>query len=268
MYGRPRAGVYMKIFIRRLFGRFYVVTHSDVLSYKGSWRKGVFHGYGVLTYSNGAIYKGNFKNGVKHGLGLYTSNTGFRYEGDWYEGKQTGSAKISYKNGDWYEGAVKNGVRCGLGELSELSSQRIFKGDWQNGSLVGNIHITSSDWKYSGTIPDPHGRASGSLTYSDGSTYVGNITNFTRYGIGKFTSKAGNQIAGCWLDDTSVQFATSTDCEGIQWYGTLKNLKPEGFMKVRLPNGEKYDGVWLNGQMQRAFSIRNRRNAEPVYHFH
>ena len=42
----------------------------------------------------------------------------------------------------------------------------------------------------------------------------------------------------------------------------------EGFMKVRLPNGEKYDGVWLNGQMQRAFSIRNRRNAEPVYHFH
>ena len=71
-----------------------------------------------------------------------------------------------------------------------------------------------------------------------------------------------------WLDDTSVQFATSTDCEGIQWYGTLKNLKPEGFMKVRLPNGEKYDGVWLNGQMQRAFSIRNRRNAEPVYHFH
>ena len=50
--------------------------------------------------------------------------------------------------------------------------------------------------------------------------------------------------------------------------GTLKNLKPEGFMKVRLPNGEKYDGVWLNGQMQRAFSIRNRRNAEPVYHFH
>ena len=38
MYGRPRAGVYMKNFIRRLFGRFHVVTHSDVLSYKGSWR--------------------------------------------------------------------------------------------------------------------------------------------------------------------------------------------------------------------------------------
>ena len=147
MYGRPRAGVYMKNFIRRLFGRFHVVTHSDVLSYKGSWRKGAFHGYGVLEYSNGGLYKGNFRSGVKHGFGVYTSASGFRYEGEWSYSEQTGSAKISYKNGDWYEGAVKNGVRCGLGELSELSSQRIFKGNWQNGSLVGDIHITSSDWK-------------------------------------------------------------------------------------------------------------------------
>ncbi len=89
----------------------------------------------------------NFRSGVKHGFGVYTSASGFRYEGEWSDGEQTGSAKISYKNGDWYDGAVKNGVRCGLGELSELSSQRIFKGNWQNGSLVGDIHITSSDWK-------------------------------------------------------------------------------------------------------------------------
>ena len=82
MYGCSAAGVYMKNLIRRLFGRFYIVTYSDVLSYKGSWRKGAFHGYGVLEYSNGAIYKGNFKYGVKHGFGLYTSASGFRYEGN------------------------------------------------------------------------------------------------------------------------------------------------------------------------------------------
>ena len=49
---------------------------------------------------------------------------------------------------------------------------------------------------------------------------------------------------------------------------TFKNLKPQGFMKVRLPNGQKYDGVWTDGQMQRAFSVRNRRNSETVYRFH
>ena len=96
----------MKNFTRRLFGRFYLVSHSDVLSYKGSWRKGAFHGYGVLEYSNGGLYKGDFKSGVKHGFGVYTSASGFRYEGEWSDGEQTGSAKISYKNGDWYEGAV------------------------------------------------------------------------------------------------------------------------------------------------------------------
>jgi len=163
MYGCSAAGVYMEKFIRRLFGRFYIVPYSEVLSYKGSWRKGAFHGYGVLEYANGAIYKGNFKYGVKHGFGLYTSVSGFRYEGEWSDGRQTGSAKISYKNGDWYEGEVKNGLRCGLGELSEVSSQRIFKGNWKNGSLVGDVQIKSSDWKYSGTIPEPHGYANGSL---------------------------------------------------------------------------------------------------------
>jgi len=65
----------------------------------------------------------------------------------------------------------------------------------------------------------------------------------------------------------NVDQATATDGEGIQWFGKFKNLKPQGFMRVRLPNGQKYDGVWTDGQMQRAFSVRNRRNAETVYHF-
>ena len=53
-----------------------------------------------------------------------------------------------------------------------------------------------------------------------------------------------------------------------EWYGTLKDLKPDGFMKVRLPNGEKYDGMWKNGQMQRVLSIKNKRNAPTTYHFY
>ena len=48
----------MKNLIRLLFGRLYIVPYSDVLSYKGSWRKGAFHGYGILEYSNGSIYEG------------------------------------------------------------------------------------------------------------------------------------------------------------------------------------------------------------------
>ena len=258
----------MKNLIRRLFGRLYAVTHSDALNYKGSWRKGLFHGYGVLEYKFGGVYKGNFKFGVKHGLGVLNSASGFRYDGEWVDGDQTGLAKIFYKNGDWYEGLVKNGVRSGLGKLFEKSSQRIFNGHWARGTLTGEVQITSKDWNFSGTFPDRYGRANGSLAYLDGSAYVGDITNFTRRGTGQFFSLVGGQITGRWVDDMNVNHATTTDNEGVQWYGTLKNLKPQGFMKVQLPNGQKYDGVWLNGKMQRALSVRNKRNAEPVYHFH
>ena len=75
-------------------------------------------------------------------------------------------------------------------------------------------------------------------------------------------------IVMLWEGYSCVDHAISTDSEGIQWWGIFRNLKHQGFMKVQLPNGHKYDGVWLNGQLQRALSVRNRRNAEPVYHFH
>ncbi len=58
----------MKNFIRRLLGRFYAVNHSDVLTYKGSWRTGLFHGYGVLEYKFGGVNEGNFKLGANTAL--------------------------------------------------------------------------------------------------------------------------------------------------------------------------------------------------------
>jgi len=268
MYGWSISGGNMKNMIRYLFGRFYSVECSELLSYKGSWSKGLFHGYGVLKHNDKSTYQGNFKFGSKHGYGEISSTSGFMYSGEWKNGRQTGSAKIFYKNGDWYQGFVKNGIRNGFGVFHEKSSQRTFKGYWTRGVLSGKVQITSNEWKYSGTFPDRYGRASGNLAYSDGSAYAGDVTNFTRHGDGQFLSSSGNLIEGRWVDDMNVDHATTTDSEGIQWYGTLKNLKPQGFMKVQLPNGQKYDGVWLNGKLQRALSVRNKRDAEPVYHFY
>ena len=35
-------------------------------------------------------------------------------------------------------------------------------------------------------------------------------------------------------------------------------------MKVRLPNGQKYDGVWNNGNLQEAFSIQKKPQNQPI----
>ena len=228
----------------------------------------MFHGYGVLKYNSKSTYQGNFRFGSKHGYGEINSASGFKYAGEWKNGCQTGSAKIYYKNGDLYQGFVKSGIRNGFGELYEQSSKRSFKGTWKNGALTGEVEITSNDWEFVGAIKDKKGRAKGKLSYIDGSNYVGELLNFTRHGIGKFTNKQGNKISGFWVDDTSVNFSTSTDTDGFQWYGTLRNLKPHGYMKVRLPNGQKYDGVWHNGNLQEAFSIQKNTHNKPNRHIH
>ena len=264
MYGWSIAGIYMKNLIRHLFGRFYSVKYSEDLIYKGAWKKGLFHGYGTLKYNSKSTYQGNFRFGSKHGYGEINSASGFKYAGEWKNGHQTGSAKIFYKNGDCYKGFVKSGIRSGFGELHEKSSQRVFKGNWENGVLTGEVEITSNDWEFIGSVKNT--RAKGKLTYIDGSVYVGELQNFTRHGIGKFTNKYGNQISGFWVDDTNVNFSTSTDDEGFVWYGTLRNLKPHGIMKVKLPNGQKYDGVWHNGNLQEAFSIQKKTHEQPINH--
>ena len=39
-------------------------------------------------------------------------------------------------------------------------------------------------------------------------------------------------------------------------------------MKVRLPNGHKYDGVWHNGNLQEAFSIQKNTFIKSANHIH
>jgi hypothetical protein len=39
-------------------------------------------------------------------------------------------------------------------------------------------------------------------------------------------------------------------------------------MKVKLPNGQKYDGVWHNGNLQEAFSIQKKTHEQPINHIH
>ena len=69
----------MKNLFRYLFGKFFWIKYSSGLHYKGSWKKGRFHGYGCLKYYNGNIFKGYFINGAKHGFGSLISKNGYEY---------------------------------------------------------------------------------------------------------------------------------------------------------------------------------------------
>ena len=80
--------------------------------------------------------------------------------------------------------------------------------------------------------------------------------------------KPGVQIEGLWTDNVDVAKAHRIDEAGVQWHGALKNLKPQGFMKIQLPNGEKYDGMWDNGDLLRVLSVKTKTGLDSVYRMH
>lgn len=268
LYERSAASSYMKNLVRRLFGRFYWVTYSSALSYKGLWKNGLFEGQGELKYSNGTKFSGTFSNGLKHGKGILVSSSGYRYEGDWVKGKKTGFASIRYKNGDGFEGEVKDGLRHGTGQLHDALSKLSFKGSWHKDIIRGDVNISSASWCFEGPMPNSDGLTRGEMRYSDSSIYLGNLKDFIHHGAGSLRSSSGDCIDGIWVDNLNVHKATKKDKHGVYWKGNLRNLKPQGYMHVKLPNGQEYDGLWENGSMLRALSVKNRTGQVSPYHMH
>ena len=247
--------VILKNFIRKLFGRLYWDQFSNHLKYKGAWQNGLFHGKGTLKYSNGSTYTGHFFEGAKNGHGHYISSEGFEYIGDWIGGKQTGHAQISYKNGDLYTGRVKAGLRHGQGEFFQVITNRNCKGLWIKDVLKENIEITDPRWTFKGTVQISTGTGKGILEYKDGSTYSGYVVGFRRNGKGTLEFKSGEVISGIWSDNVNVQSAKITDEHGFQWMGDLHKMQPNGYMKIRRPDGILYNSVWDNGAMLQSLSI-------------
>ena len=172
------------------------------------------------------------------------------------------------KNGDIYKGQVLDGLRHGLGELHIATSGWKFKGVWTNEQITGAVEITTTDWTFKGKMTEMRAPMVGQMSYADKSVYVGELLDFSRQGQGTLTKHSGECIAGVWSDNVNVEDATRTDSQGIYWKGSLRNLKPEGVMHVRLPNGQEYDGVWESGDMMRVLSVHNREREPMPYIVH
>jgi len=245
----------MRNVYRFLFGRFFWIQYSKQLKYKGTWRKGLFHGKGTLKYANGSTYMGEFFNGSKNGYGHYISSEGYEYVGDWVGGKQTGKAQVNYKNGDLYTGKVKDGLRHGQGELFQVSSNRNYKGPWTKDTLQAEMEITDPNWTFHGSMQVSTGTGSGTLNYKDGSKYSGQVVAFKREGEGTLEFKTGEVISGIWTGNVNVKSASIIDEHGFQWMGDLHNMQPSGRMKTKRPDGIIYDSVWENGAMLQTLAI-------------
>ena len=246
----------MKYIFKYLFGKYFWISYSADLQYKGTWKKGLFNGKGRLKYKNGNTFTGFFKDGAKHGYGSLVSLNGYEYHGNWVNGKQTGEGQVHYKNGDIYTGSFLEGLRNGFGELFTAKNSRNYKGYWEKNNLIGEVKVISDTWVFRGKIDQSNLNATGKIIYNDQSSYEGSLFDFNRQGYGVYKNFIGEEIKGIWNNNVNVEKAKKTDARGFVWNGSFKNLQPDGLLRVKRPDYYFYDGIWSKGKMVRALGVQ------------
>jgi len=114
---------------------------SDIPSYDGYFKKGMYHGFGTKFSKSGMkIYEGQFENGKYHGKGvLYKENNGEKlYEGEFQYGKYNGQG-IKYGQGNYimYKGDFKNDKFNGIGQKYNKKNALIYEGQFKEDKYDG-----------------------------------------------------------------------------------------------------------------------------------
>ena len=129
-------------------------------------------------------YSGEFKNGKFHGQGTYIWDEGMKYEGEFKNWKMHGQGKITNKyDDDIYNVEVKNN-NCIKGTMVSKTNKLVYVGEFNKKCV-------------------PHGQ--GTITWSDGEEYVGQLKNGKRHGQGTHTFKSGKKYVGKFKNGEQVE---------------------------------------------------------------
>ena len=165
----------------------------------GEFKEGIINGQGTVTLSDGRKYSGEFKDGKKHGQGIYTYPTGEKYVGEFNEGKKHGQGTWTFSDGRKFVGEFKDDQ---MWNGTEFNKNLETLGKIVNGvEEVGKKHFVVlfhrevngelgwyknredvNDRKYEGEILNGTPNGKGTLTWSDGSKYVGEFMQGKEHG--------------------------------------------------------------------------------------
>lgn len=141
-----------------------VATYNNnyVLYYTGHFANGKYNGQGTLMYKDGSFLTGEWDNGKITGQGTHLSSSGDLYIGAFVNGKKDGSGLFVYKDNGLLQGNMKEdqydgrciyisgdvgslndniyvaGKKTGSGYQYDLSSKKLFEGEWRNGDWVAS----------------------------------------------------------------------------------------------------------------------------------
>jgi len=89
----------------------------------------------------------------------------------------------------------------------------------------------------------------GTLTFPDGSSYVGDWKDDQKNGEGTYTSPDDSIYVGYWKDNKRNGYGTYTFPDGASYVGNWENDKMNGYGTYTSPDGSSYVGDWKDGDM-------------------
>eukprot|EP01043_Picozoa_sp_COSAG02_P047752 COSAG02_NODE_4611_length_5169_cov_7.011243_1_plen_1589_part_10 len=224
--------------------------------YEGEFKDGFPHGVGKFAYDNGDVYEGGFECGVRCGIGRCVTAVGAVFEGAWRDDVREGEGTEMWPNGDYYNGAWSNGGRIGVGEM-RYGTGDTFVGEWEENHRKNGCLTYANGDQYTGEFIDDMRIGIGICRFANNDEYEGEWFNDLQDGEGICTYADGAVYTGAWskgmregegellLGDYDEEYLARSIYRG----GWKKN-KYSGLGSLTAANGDRYDGVWVNGQRQ------------------
>ena len=205
-----------------------------------------------VTYDGGGRYKGDTLNGKPQGKGVFISANSGRYEGEFKNGTYNGKGVLTYANGNRHEVEWKNNNANGKGVYIYANGDRI-EGEWKDDSYVKGVYFYKNgdryegDWSKDGTKRN----GIGTLTYADGSVYVGEFQDGEINGKGNITFPKGKKTQiksydGYWKNGKYNGWGTMIWYNGSRYEGQWLEQKLHGYGEYTGSNGDRYKGQWEN----------------------
>ncbi|MBU06209.1 MAG: hypothetical protein CL877_09715 [Dehalococcoidales bacterium] len=178
-----------------------VFIWPDGTKYDGEFQANQMHGQGALTFADGRKYVGKFKADKMHGQGAFTFPDGRKYVGELQANQFHGQGTLTLLDGSKFDGEWKNDVPYGQGTMT-FADGRKYAAEYKDGKFnvslserkkADEIGITMEymGGTYKGEVSDgvPHGH--GTLTFADGSKFVGEFKDNKLWHGAKY-DKLGN----------------------------------------------------------------------------
>ena len=183
----------------------------------------------------GGEYEGDIKDGKPHGEGIQSFSNGLTAAGEFKEGRLV-YGTITYPSGTQYTGEFTNRNSQGIG------GSNIFHGQGTMTYGDGSIYVGS--YKYGKK------HFEGTMTWANGAKYVGNWNQGKKHWTGTYTDPTGDVYVGEWDEDKRHGQGTITFTNGDKYVGEWKNDNYHGMgVLTNKNNGYRYEGLFINGKI-------------------